>query len=290
MDNWLRRKSLGLLEMMAPILPDATFLRLKYPLLMGTALHLNHPETFNEKLQWLKLNDRKPEYGTMADKVAAKDYVAGIIGREHIIPTLAVYDDISQIDIDALPEQFVLKCAHDSGGLAICRDKSVFDKDKSLASLAQAQKRDFYFRDREWAYKNVPHRILAEQYMDDGSNGLTDYKFYCFDGEPHYLYISSGLEDHKTARISFLTMDWKFAPFNRSDYRPFDELPAKPSGFEEMIGIARKLSSGHRFLRVDLYQIGDTVYFSELTFYPNSGYMPFTPAEWDLRLGELLKI
>lgn len=286
----LHRKALGLLDMVAPVLPDALFLRIKYRILMGTRLHLSHPQSFNEKIQWLKIHDRKPVYRMMADKIAAKEYVAAIIGREHIIPTLATYDIASQIDIGELPERFVLKCSHDSGGLAICRDKSSFKLEEALKGLQKALDRNFYFRDREWAYKGIPHRILAEKYMDDGSGGLVDYKFYCFDGEPQYLYVSSGLENHSTAHISFLTLEWEFAPFNRSDYRPFAELPPKPSGYEKMLDIARKLSAGHKFLRVDLYQIDGQVYFSELTFYPCGGYMPFNPAEWDFRLGELLEI
>lgn len=129
--------------------------------------------------------------------------------------------------------------------------------------------------------------ILIEKYMqDETQSSLTDYKFYCFDGKPAFLYVSSGLEDHSTARISFLTLNWKFEPFRRSDYKPFDTLPVKPSRFDEMIKIAQILSKGFPFLRVDLYEINGQVYFSELTFSPNSGMMPFLPEEYDTIVGE----
>ena len=290
MDGWIRKKTLGLLSFMPPAMGDGLFLRLKYRVLTGERLHLRHPRTFNEKLQWLKVHDRRDVCTTMVDKAAAKDWVAAIIGEEHIIPTLGVWESPGDIDFDSLPERFVLKCTHDSGGLAICRDRAVFDTEAAAAALSASLATDYWRREREWPYRNVPRRIIAEEYMDDGTGGLTDYKFYCFGGKPEYLYVSSGLENHRTARISFLTMDWEFAPFGRSDFRPFEELPAKPEHFDEMVSMARKLSQGHPFLRVDLYEIGGRVYFSELTFFPCSGYMPFVPPEWDRKLGDLLKL
>lgn len=273
-------------------MPDRMHMRLRWYLHFGTRLELDNPQGFNEKLNWLKLHDRKPLYTTMVDKYGAKKYVAERIGEEYIIPTYGVWERFDDIDFDSLPEQFVLKCTHDSGGLVICRDKSTFDMDKARRKINASLKRDFYATVREWPYKDVPRRIIAEKYMEDERNGrsLVDYKFYCFGGEPQFLYISQGLEDHKTARISFVTLDWAFAPYQRSDYAPFTELPEKPEHFEEMVSLCRKLAAGHSFLRVDLYQINGRVYFSELTFYPCGGLMPFGTPEQNLQMGSLLHL
>lgn len=273
------------------ILPDRMYVEIKYFLRKGKLLNLRQPKTFNEKLLWLKLYDHNPEYTTMVDKYEAKQYVADRIGVEHIIPTLGVWNCFDDIDFESLPKQFVLKCTHDSGGLVICRDKREFDMKPARKKIEASLKTNYYYEGREWPYKNVRPRIIAEQYMEDGNGkSLTDYKFYCFDGKPEYLYVSTGLENHSTASISFLTLEWRFAPFGRKDYKPFEKLPPKPTKFEEMKTLAAELSKGHKFLRVDLYQIGEQIYFSELTFSPCGGMMPFDPEEWDMKLGELIDL
>lgn len=436
--DWLTSK--GFFDWM----PDEMFLKMRYRKKFHKALDLENPKTFNEKLQWLKLYDRKPEYTQMVDKYEAKKYVADRIGEEYIIPTLGVWDQFDDIDFNSLPNQFVLKCTHDSGGLVICRDKSKLDKEAARMKIEKSLKTNYYLHGREWPYKNVKPRIIAEQYMEDSAtaelrdykiftfdgvakalfiaterasetketkfdfldtefrhlpftnghpnadvqpakpetfeemlrlaenlsaniphlcfdfyevdsktyfgeltfshsgeitpiettelekvfgdwiklpetiggycligdgyvlwahekdiyqkslhakkDGLTDYKFYCFDGKPEFLYISQGLEDHSTARISFVTLDWQFAPYRRSDYKPFDELPQKPQEFDKMVELARALSNGHPFLRVDLYQIGSKVYFSELTFTPCSGFLPFENPDHDTDIGHMIKI
>lgn len=270
-------------------LPDKIFLKLVFWARMNKKLNLKNPQTFNEKLQWLKLYNRKPEYTSMVDKYEAKKYVSERIGDEYIIPTLGVWDSFEDIDFDSLPNQFVLKCTHDSGGLVICRDKAALDKNAAREKINKSLKNNFYYQGREWPYKNVKPRIIAEEYMEDANmQELRDYKFYCFNGKVKYLYISEGLENHSTAKISFVSLDWTFAPFNRSDYKPFDSLPQKPFHFYEMIKVAEELSAGINFLRVDLYEIQKKIYFSELTFTPCSGFMPFNPEEWDAKLGELL--
>ena len=195
------------------------------------------------------------------------------------------------IDFDKLPTQFVLKCTHDSGGLVVCKDKSNLNKKAAKKKIEKSMKTNYYKGGREWPYKNVKPRIIAEEYMEDISgNGLTDYKFYCFNGVPKYLYVSNGMDNHETARLSFLTMNWEKAPFGRSDYLEFEVLPPKPTKFDEMVKIAKSLSGGHPFLRVDLYEINNKVYFSELTFSPCGGFMPFVPEEWDAKLGEMVNI
>lgn len=278
----LRLASKGLFPM-----KDATYLKAIYFKKMGYKPNLVNPQTFNEKLQWLKLNDRKSIYTKMVDKNEAKKYVADIVGEEYIVPTLGIWNKFEEIDFEKLPNQFVLKCTHDSGGLIIVRDKDKLDKEYAKDKIEGCLKRNFFYAGREWPYKNVVPQIIAEKYLQEE---IVDYKFYCFNGVPQFLYISQGLEDHSTARISFLTMEWEFASFGRSDYREFSELPQKPQRYEEMVSIAEKLSKNIPFVRVDLYEIEEKVYFSELTFTPCSGMMPFNPPEADLEIGRLLEL
>lgn len=270
---------------------DEKYLKMLFHAQMGEKLDLVHPKTFNEKLQWLKLHDKNPLYTVMADKANAKDYVAEKIGNEYIIPTLGIWSTFDDINFNDLPNQFVLKCTHDSGGLVICRDKHALDILAAKKKLHACLKKKYYYQYREWPYKNVLQQIIAEEYMQDGNNHeLRDYKFYCFNGVPKFLYLSEGMENHSTARIGFVNTDWTFANFGRTDYKPLESLPQKPSKFDEMLEISRKLSSGTPFLRVDLYEINGRVYFGELTFYPCAGMMPFDPPEADLLVGNMLDL
>lgn len=279
--------ALGLTKWMS----DQKYISTEYKLVTGKTLRLDPPETFNEKLQWLKLHDRNPNYTKMVDKAAAKQYVADKIGEEYIIPTLGVWDHFAEIDFSRLPEQFVLKCTHDSGGSIICRDKSKFDKKEARNKLEKFLRRKYFYVHREWPYKNVKPRIMAEAYMQDGERrALTDYKFYCFNGKPTYLYVSTGLENHRTAKLSFLNIDWSFASFGRSDFSPMDQLPEKPKNYDKMLELAGTLSEEVTFLRVDLYEINGKIYFGELTFSPCAGMMPFSPPEADLEVGKQLDI
>lgn len=287
----MRRASLALLERLT-FLDDKTYLRLRYRLRMGRALHLENPKTFNEKLQWLKLHDRNPLYTVLVDKAAVKPWVAERIGSEHIVPTMGVWNSFDQIDFDALPDRFVLKCTHDSGGLAICRDRTTFDKEAAREKIEKSLGRNYYYHGREWPYKNVIPRILAEEYLDSpyGAIGLIDYKFYCFNGEPRFLYVSQGLENHATARISFLTLNWEFESFRRSDYSPFEKLPNKPRSFNEMLAFAKVLSKDIPFVRVDFYDGAKGALFSEMTFSPCSGMTEFEPAKADVFIGQMLSL
>lgn len=275
-------------------LSDEEFLNKAYRVHLGKELDLENPQTFNEKLQWLKLYDRNPEYTRMVDKYEAKKYVAEKLGEEYIIPTLGVWNKFEDIDLDELPEQFVLKCTHDSGGLVICLDKKSLDVEAARKKINACLKVNYYWKWREWPYKDVKPRIIAEPYMEDsrdkGLIGLTDYKFFCFNGEPKFLFISRGIKKHEIRRISFLTLDWEFAPYKRTDYSGFLELPDKPKGFDDMIACARILSAGCDFLRVDMYEIEDKIYFSELTFSPCGGFMPFEPKEWDEIMGSWIEL
>lgn len=273
-------------------LNDVAYLKWMYRAYTGEKLNLKDPKTFNEKLQWLKLNNRKPEYTLMVDKYEGKKYVEKVCGGGvRIIQTLGVWDSFDEINFDLLPDKFVLKTTHDSGTITMCDDKSSFDKARAKTLLEASLQRNFYLFSREWPYKDVRPRILAEEYMvDEHGKGLKDYKFYCFHGVPKYLYVSQGLNDHKTARISFVTMNWERAPFSRADYLEFETLPPKPTKLDEMIKVAKELSEGHPFLRVDLYEIGGEVYFSELTLFPCGGLMPFVPNDWDRKLGDMIEL
>ncbi len=288
MNNLLRKMYILFTYICAPI-PDSLYLKMIYRIRMGKKLNLDNPSTFNEKLQWLKIHDIKPEYTIMVDKYAAKNYVAELIGEEYIIPTIGIWKNFDEIDFAELPQSFVLKCTHDSGGMVICRDKTEFEYESARKKLKAALKRDYWLAGREHSYKGVPHRIIAEQYLES-DNELRDYKFYCFNGKPEYLYISEGLTNHSTARISFFDLNFNIAPFQRADYEGFDYIPSKPRNFGKMVEIAKILSKDMRFLRVDLYNIEGKIYFSELTQNPAGGYMPFVPEDYDAILGEKIEL
>lgn len=278
------------------LIGDSLYLKLLWKANFHTKLNLDSPSTFNEKIQYLKLKNRDPRYTKMVDKYETKKYVAGIIGEGHIIPTYGIWNSFDEIDFDSLPDKFVLKCTHDSGGLAICRDKDTFDYKAARTKINKSVRRDYYWLSREWPYKNVPHRIIAEKYMEEtyGENelvGLVDYKFFCFDRVPKFLYISKGLENHKTARISFFDLKGELLPFYRSDYKQMSEV-SLPSNYDEMLDIATRLAEDVNapFVRIDLYSIGGNTFFSEITFSPCGGFLPFQPVEWDERLGEYLNL
>ncbi len=273
---------------------DEEYLKIMFKKKTGKELNLHDPKGFNEKLQWLKLYNRKPEYTIMVDKVLAKEYVSQIIGSEHIIPTLGVWSDADEIDIDNLPQQFVLKCNHNSGsGMYICTDKSKMNIKQIRRSLNKGLKSDSFYASREWPYKNVPRRILAEQYMvDQNSKSLIDYKFYCFNGNPRFLYIALAnyTNGKKNDVLSYINLDWTPAPFFRTDHNPFPYSLNKPDKFDEMITIAAKLSEGIPFVRVDLYYINGQVYFSEYTFSPGGGFNEFKPYEWEREIGSWIDL
>ena len=227
----------------------------------------------------------------MVDKYAVREYIKNTIGEEHLIPLLDVYGDVDEIDLDKLPKQFVLKCNHDSGSIIICRDKSTFDFEDAKKKLKKRLKKDMFQFGREWVYKKVQRKIICEKYMEDSSNPeLCDYKFYCFNGEPKFLYISRGLSNHATANINYVSLDWQKEPFKRNDFAEFDVLPPKPKTFDQMVEFSRILSKDIPFLRVDFYDIDGKLYFGELTFSPGAGFTAFEPEEWDYKIGEWIKI
>ena len=273
----------------APYVSDKTFLKVKFRLLMGYKLNLNEPKTFNEKLQWLKLNDIHPEYTSMVDKVEAKKYVASQVGSRYIIPTLGVWDSVDDIDWASLPKQFVVKATNDSGGIVVCKDKSTLDIKKAKAKLRGLGGRDYTLTSKEYPYRDVPHRFIAEEYMEDESGyELKDYKIFCFDGKPRFLFVATGRQQNDT-RFDFYDTEFNHLPV-LNGHPNADVWPLKPENFEEMLDVASKLSKGLTHVRVDLYNVNGRIYFGELTFFHWSGMVPFEPREWDETFGSYINL
>ncbi|MBQ8320985.1 MAG: glycosyl transferase [Clostridia bacterium] len=272
-------------------LPDVPFLKLKYRVAMKKKLNLKNPVTYNEKLQWLKLHDRKPIYTEMVDKYEAKRYVAERIGEEYIIKTLGVWDHFDDIDFDKLPDRFVLKCTHDSGGLVIVKDKNNLDKAAAKEKIEKCLKRNFYYAGREWPYKNVKPRVLAEEYMEDSkTEELRDYKFFAFNGKVKALFIASERQkENEETKFDFFDAEYNHLPV-RNGHPNAEVPPEKPENFEKMKKLAEKLSEGIPHLRVDFYEVDGKIYFGELTFSHWSGMVPFEPEEWDKTFGDWIEL
>lgn len=267
---------------------DKTYLKIRYFATFKKILNLQTPQTFNEKLQWLKLNDRKDIYTKMVDKYEAKSYVSKIIGNKYIIPTLGIYNNFDEIDFNKLPNQFVIKCTHDSGGLVIVTDKSKLDIKKAKKKINKSLKRNYYYLGREWPYKNVKPRIIVEKYMKDNKDtSMRDYKFFCFNGNPYCILLCN--DRNTELKETFFDLNWKILPFKRPNHS-IDTNIEKPHNLDKMIEFSKKLSSKISFLRVDFYEINGNLYFGELTFYPASGFGKFEPEEWDLKLGNLIDL
>ena len=277
---------------LAFLFPDKLYLQLFYYLKMGKRLNLKNPQTYNEKLQWLKLYNRRPEYTKMVDKFAVKDYVSSIIGSDYIIPTLGVWDNVEDIDWDKLPDQFVLKTTHGGGntGVVICYDRSRFNIDEAVDKLRKSLKQNLYQSMKEWPYKNVPKRIIAEEYVepDEEFKDLPDYKFFCFDGIVKALFVGT---ERGTGDVKF---DYFDADFNHLDLIQVHPMSGKnlkkPKKFEEMKELASKLSKGIPHVRIDLYHVNGKIYFGEMTFYHHGGVVPFHPEKWDYDFGGWLKL
>ena len=259
---------------------------------MGEDLYLNNPKTFNEKLQWLKLYDRKPEYTMMVDKYKVREYIKEKLGKEYLIPLLGVWDKAEDIDFDKLPNQFVLKCNHNSGlGMYICKDKSKLTENQIKAirkNLTKGLQQDYYLTGREWPYKNVPRKIIAEKYMEDETGQLRDYKFYCFNGEPKIIMINSDREIGKTKADYFdMAFNWLDLKWG---YEHALVKPLKPINFEKMKEFAVVLSKNIPELRVDFYEVNNKIYFGELTFFDGSGFDKIEPKEWDKIFGNWIEL
>lgn len=276
-----------LLRKPQPWMPDRLYLELMYWKTMGRPLNLRNPHRYTEKLQWQKLHDRNPLYHLLADKAEVKSHVASTIGQEHVVPTLGVWDSVDAIDWENLPAKFVLKCTHDSGSTIICRDKSSFDRDAACRKLREAMGRNFYRRMREWAYKGIRPRIIAEQFLE---GDVSDYKFFCFDGEPRIMFVATDrFSANSETKFDFFDMEWNHLDI-RNGHPNAAVPPAMPSCFGEMKRLAARLSEGIPQVRIDFYEIGGKVLFGEYTFYHWGGFMPFDPDSADEMIGEMFRL
>lgn len=287
----IKKPSLIILKLMNTrifnLCPDKLYIKLKYRLIMGKKLDLVNPKTYNEKLQWLKLYDRNPLYSKLVDKYEVRKYIKQKIGEEYLIPLIEIYDSFDEIDFNKLPEKFVLKCTHDSGSVVVCNDKNLIEINEIEKNIKKALGINFYYYGREWPYKNVKPRIVCEKMLD---SKIIDYKIFCFNGKPKFLYVGQGLVSDHSLKIDFYDLEWNVMDFKRSDYDSFEKKLDKPVRFDEMIKIAEELSENIPFVRIDLYEVDSKIYFSEFTFTPAGGYLPFEPIEYDKKIGELLQL
>ena len=270
--------------------PDKLYLQLKYRLTTGKWINWDNPQSFNEKLQWLKVYNRRREYTTMVDKYEVKRYVSNLIGEEYVIPLLGVWDRFDDINFDLLPDQFVLKTTHSGGstGVIICKDKKMFDIQKAKATIASSLKTNVYKTLREWPYKDVKPRIIAEAYMSDGVRSvLLDYKFFCFNGEPKVMLVATGRDE--SVCFDYFDMEFNHLPFQQGGPNSSHSI-SKPDNFDEMIALVRILVKDIPHVRLDLYDVNGKIYFGEFTFFDSSGMANFEPVEWDYILGSYIKL
>ncbi|WP_289130534.1 ATP-grasp fold amidoligase family protein [uncultured Clostridium sp.] len=270
---------------------DETYLKIMYKFIMENKLDLNNVTTFNEKLQWLKINDRNPIYTQLVDKYEVREYIKNTIGENYLIPLIGVWNDVKDIEIDNLPDKFVLKTTHDSGTVIICTNKENFNVKLAKNKLKKSMNINYYYQWREWPYKNVTPKIICEEYMIDKKDGeLKDYKFMCFSGKVKFVMVCTNRNKKEGLRINFFDEKWNVMDCQREKHPPTSIPIEKPINFEKMIELAERLSKGIPFLRVDFYEINEKIYFGELTFYPASGLEKFLPEKYDYLFGEWIKI
>ncbi|WP_165247919.1 ATP-grasp fold amidoligase family protein [Adlercreutzia sp. ZJ141] len=268
---------------------DRTYINLFYYAYQGIFPNLNNPEGFNEKLQWLKLHTYNEFYTNLTDKYLVKNYVAKILGDQHVIPTLAVWDRVEDIDAQKLPESFVLKCNHDSGSVVVCKDIKNFDIDSAKKKLGKALKRNYFWKSREPNYRKIKPKVIAEQYVEDvGKNELTDYKFFCFDGVARFVQVDSGRFSQHIR--NFYTTDWEFIDVEYGCANDKRLVQDPPIHFREMLDMAEMLSEGIPHVRVDFYDTGAQVFFGEMTFHHGGGVMDITPPFYDRLWGSYLSL
>lgn len=268
---------------------DRRYLKMIFFVKVKYSLSLENPRSFNEKLQWLKLNDRNNSYPDLVDKYRVREFVAERIGDDYLIPLVGLWDTVDEVDFGSLPDRFVAKCTHDSGSVVICADKESFDEDVAKKKLSHALRHNMFFAGREWPYSKVKPRIIIEEYLGDPSDDLIDYKFMCFGGKVKCIFTCTERFSGEGLRVTFFDTDWKKLPFERH-YPASDKAIPEPENLSEMIRIAESLSKGLVFARIDLYVSDNSIYFGEVTLYPGSGFEPFRPIEWDYTLGSWLDI
>ena len=271
--------------------PDSLYLKVLYRVIMGRKLNLKNPKEYNEKLQWLKLNDRKPEYSTMVDKYEVRGYIGDLLGDKYLIPCLGIYDSVDDIDIDALPDRFVLKCTHDSGSVEICKDKSSFDIEGARHRLSQAMKRNYYATYREWPYKYVKPRIIAEGYLEGDGGDLKDYKVMCFNGEAKIIEVHENrFVEGKVHTQTFYDREWNIVPLTQIETVTVDRPGERPRQLDEILRLSELIAKNMYHARIDWYIEGDKIYFGEITFFDGSGFESFSTPEMERMLGDMIKL
>lgn len=284
---------LGLLFHTNKYWPDKIYLKLVYYLAMGSTLNLLDPKRYTEKINWLKVNDIHPEYSRLVDKYEVKFYVKERLKTDqNIIKTIGVWNSFDEIDFSSLPNKFVLKTTNGGGNssVVICKDKSKFKIEEARKKLTLKNGKKSFQWSREYPYYNVVPRIIAEEYVETPNNELSDYKFFCFNGEPKFLFV--GTERQKKGeevKFDFFDMNFHHLPL-KNGHQNAKITPTKPNNFEEMVEIARKLSHNFPHVRVDLYNVNGKIYFGELTFFHFAGFVLFDPIEWDEKFGEYLTL
>lgn len=279
-----------LFRKLSRLIPDRIYLQIVYFRHFKKFIDFDNPKTFNEKIQWLKLNYRKEEYTNLVDKYRVKQYITKLIEEEYVIPTLGVWNNVDDIDFKSLPEKFVLKCNNDSGGIVICKNKKDFDEAKAKSFLKERLKNNGYWYGREWPYKNVKPCIIAEKYMEDSiSKDLKDYKFFCFNGSMEFFDID--IDRFIEHRSNYYDRNGNFLPFGKTYCPPdYTKKIEMPKNLDKMIELAETISHNTVLSRIDFYEIDGQVYFGEITFYPGSGFSPFTDEKWDYKLGDMIDL
>lgn len=274
-------------------LPNKPYLQLFYFATTGKFINFKNPKGFNEKLQWLKIHDKRSEYTKLVDKLAVREHIKEVLGEEYLFPLLGAWESFDAIDFEALPEQFVLKCNHDSGSTKVIKKKSALsneDFDELRKFFSNRLKRDFYHAGREYPYKGIKPYIIAEQFMVDESapeKSIEDYKFFCFGGEPKLMFVST---DRSTdVKFDFFDMDFNHLDIVNIHPQSGKEIK-KSEKFEEMKEIAAKLSKGMRHVRIDLYELNGKIYFGEYTFFHGGGFSVFYPEQWERKLGDWIEL
>lgn len=273
------------------LIPDAYFLKIPYKIRTGKKLDLKNPISFNEKIQWLKINNRNPKYTNMVDKYEVRNYISNTIGEEYLNPLLGVWDKFEDINFEDLPNQFVLKCTHDSGRLIICTDKSKFNIAEAKKKINNSLKENYYYSGREWPYKNVKPRIICEKYMEqDNGEELRDYRFFCFNGEPKFIAVDFSITNKKNTRRNLYDLNWNLMDGEISYPKELSLQVEKPDKLDLMIALSRKVSSDIPHARVDFYYIKQKIIFGEITFFHQSGMGKIRPKEFEEQMGNWLKL
>lgn len=276
---------------LSPLMSDKLYIRLKYRLFMERKCNLKHPVLFQEKLQWLKINDRREIYHTMVDKVDAKKFISERIGNEYVIPTIGIWNTIDEIDFNILPNEFILKNTYDSGSYFICTDKTYLDKGEVKKRLMISKGKDYYLYSREWPYKGLEHRIIAEPLLhDDRSPYLRDYKFFTFNGEPKFFYVTSNRGAETGLKEDFFDIHGNLLDLNQKGYYNNPQTPTLPVNLEKMVIFAKILAKDTYHLRVDFYEINDRLYVGEMTFFDGGGFCPFVPEKYNTIFGDWIKL